>query len=325
MPIRKHGTGWEVRLQHAGERTSKSFSSYRDAQEYERRLRQRVEDHRVGRAPKYSLEEAIERWLDGEAKSLGSYQNLVNKVRAIYPHVAGKALEEAPDAAEQVKAAGAAAGLRPGTINRRLAILRRVARLAHRRWEWVDRDIAARIALVPGEEPRYVQATESQVDALLRHAEPRTRQAIVWAALTGLRQGELRRVEPHHFRDGALAVEKKTKTGRPRMVPLARGLDPDTFPYSLTNREVTWAFREARKAAGMEWLQFRDLRRTCGSWIVQRTKSLKAAQDILGHTTIAITAAHYAHLLDEHLREAVKTLPTFAGMARGRQKKKKAA
>lgn len=120
-------------------------------------------------------------------------------------------------------------------------------------------------------------------------------------------------------------MEKRTKTGRPRMVPLARGLSPDTFPYDLTERELSPGFRDARRAAGMPWLQFRDLRRTCGSWIVQRTRSLKAAQDLLGHTTIAITAAHYAHLLDEHLREAVKSLPRFAGMTRGRQKKKKAA
>ena len=75
----------------------------------------------------------------------------------------------------------------------------------------------------------------------------------------------------------------------------------------------------------MPWLQFRDLRRTCGSWIVQRTRSLKAAQDFLGHTTIAITAKHYAHLLDEHLEEAANAMPRLAGMARGRVRKKKVA
>jgi integrase len=75
----------------------------------------------------------------------------------------------------------------------------------------------------------------------------------------------------------------------------------------------------------MKWLQFRDLRRTCGSWIVQRTRSLKAAQDLLGHTSIAITAKHYAHLLDEHLVDAVRTLPRLAGLARGRRRKLKAA
>lgn len=324
MPIRRHGKGWEVRLQSAGQRLSRSFRSYRDAAEFERRSKQRIEDHRVGRTPHYSLEEAVTRWLTGEARALQSYRNLVDKVRAIHPHIRGRRLDEAPDAAEAVRRAGLAAGLKPATINRRLAILRRVARLAHRKWDWLDRDVAAKITLVPGEEPRHVHATKEQVDALLARSAPKTRQAIVWASLTGLRAGELLRVQSHHFKDGSLAVYR-TKTGRPRTVPLARGLKPDTFPYGLTAHDVTRAFRQARRDAGMPWLQFRDLRRTCGSWIVQKTGSLKAAQDLLGHTTIAITARHYAHLLDEHLREAVRALPTFAGMEQGRGRKKKSA
>lgn len=322
MPVRRHGRGWEVRIRSVKPEISKSFRSYRDATEFERRARQRIEDHRVGRAPRYTLEEAVDRWLGNEAKALQSFGNLQNKVRAIYPHIVGKTLEEVPDAAEQVKAAGAASGLRPATINRRLAILRRVARLAHRKWEWTDRDIAARISLLPGEEPRFVQATADQAETLLKAAKGRTREAIRWAIGTGLRAGELRRVEPHHFQQGSLVVTK-TKTGRPRSVPLAPFLKPQDFPYGLTSTDVEERYRQARSAAGMPWLQFRDLRRTFGSWIVQKTRSLKAAQDLLGHTSMQITAKHYAHLLEGDLRKAVRQ--TFAGMERGRPKKRKSA
>lgn len=322
MPIRPHGRGWEVRVQHAGSRTSRTFTVYRDAQEYERRLKQQVADHRVGRQTKHTLEEAVERWLYGEAKALRSHRNLENKVRALLPYIQGKSLEQVSHAADDLIAAGA--GLKPATVNRRLAILRRVARLAYRKWQWLDHDEAGRIQLLPGEEARDVQATEKQVQALLVAAKPQTRKAIVWASLTGLRQGELRRVEPHHFSAGKLTVSR-TKTMKPRLVPLAPGLRAQDFPYGLTDRDVTTAFREARERAGMPWLQFRDLRRTCGSWIVQRTRSLKAAQDLLGHTSIAITAKHYAHLLDEHLQEAVRTLPRLAGQPRGKSRRKKAA
>jgi len=322
MPIRQHGRGWEVRVQHAGGRTSRSFAVYRDAQEYERRLKTQIADHRAGRSPQHSLEEAVERWLYGEAKALRSHANLEDKVRAILPQILGKRLDQVAEAADEVIVAGA--GLKPATVNRRLAILRRVARLAHRKWQWLEHDEAARIQLLPGEEARDVQATPQQVQTLLAAAMPRTRQAIVWAALTGLRQSELRRVEPHHFRGRGLAVTRSKNT-KPRLVPLAPDLKPQDFPYALTEREVTKDFRTARERAGMPWLQFRDLRRTCGSWIVQRTRSLKAAQDILGHTTIAITATHYAHLLDEHLQAAVKTLPRLAGLARGSRGKKKVA
>jgi integrase len=325
MPIRRHGRGWEVRIQHGGRRLSRTVASRQDALHLEAKLRQQVHDIRAGRTPTYSLEDALLRWLTGEATALRSKDNLKNKVRAIQPYAKGRRLDEVADVAERVIAEGQAAGLRPATINRRLAVLRRVARLAHRKWKWLERDEAGRIQLLPGEEPRYVQASEAQAEALLRAARGRPREAIRWAALTGLRAGELRRVEPHHFRDGCLLVERKTKTMKPRIVPLAAGLDPQDFPYGLTNRELTTAFREARERAGMPWLQFRDLRRTFGSWIVQKTRSLKLAQDLLGHTTPVITSQHYAHLLEGDLREAVKVLPTFAGQARGRGRKKKAA
>jgi integrase len=82
-------------------------------------------------------------------------------------------------------------------------------------------------------------------------------------------------------------------------------------------------FREARAKAGMPWLQFRDLRRTYGSWMAQRTGNLKAVQQALGHTTSQITSKHYAHLMQDDVRKAVHK--TFAGMARGRGKRKKAA
>lgn len=322
MPIRPHGKGWEVRGQHAGRRTSRSFRTYKDAQEYERRLKQQIADHRVGRPQAYSLEQAVERWLDGEAKALKSHRNLENKVRAIFPQIEGKALTEIADAAEEVIQAGA--GLAPATINRRLAILRRVARLAFRKWKWLQHDESGRIQLLPGEEPRYVQATPDQAEKLLSAARGRTREAIRWAILTGLRAGELRAVQPHHFQGGAIVITRN-KTGRPRKVPLQADLEPKAFPYDLTDAEVSRDFRKARERAGMPWLQFRDLRRTFGSWIVQKTRSLKAAQDLLGHSTITITATHYAHLLEGDLRRAVRTLPNLAGMARGRRGKKKAA
>lgn len=317
MPIRRKGRGWEVRLQHAGKRLSRTFQSRSDAAEFERRTRNRIADHRVGRSPTYTLEEALHRWLTGEAASLKSYRKIVNAVRAIYPNVKGRSLGDLADVAEGV--IKGAHGLQPATINRRLAILRRVGRLAYRKWRWLDRDEASRITLLPGEEARHVQATPQQAEALLRAATGRTREAIRWAIGTGLRAGELRNLRPENFRDGAIVLTK-TKTGKPRIVPLQRGLDSAKFPYDLTDGEIRRSFREARSKAGMPWLQFRDLRRTFGSWVVQKTGSLAMAQDLLGHTTPVITRRHYAHLLEGNLRRAVNRIPNVAGMARGRRK-----
>jgi len=326
MPIRRHGKGWEVRVQQAGQRISRSFRSRGDAAEFERRARQRLEDSRVGRPAQHSLEEAVDRWLGNEAKALRSFDNLQDKVKAIYKHIKGRPLEAAPEAAEAIIKAGLEAGLKPATVNRRAAIVRRVARLAYRKWQWLQHDVSGRISLVPGELARDVQATPQQAKALIEAAEGKVQQAIIWGALTGLRRGEIVQVEPHHFRGRRLILASKTtKTGKPRSVPLAPDLRPADFPYGITLSELDKGFQKARSDAQMPWLQFRDLRRTCGSWVVQRTGNLKAAQDLLGHSTIAITAKHYSHLLDEHVAEAVHTLPRLAGMARGRAKRRKVA
>lgn len=329
MSIRPHGKGWEVRVQHTYGRPSKTFRNYRDAQEYERALKARINDHRVGRTPRYTLNEGLERWLSVEAKTLKSYDKLKKQVALLYIVTSGRALDEVVDVAEDIKTAGLKGGLKrpgkslqPATINRRLAVLRRVARLAHRQWGWLDQDLGGRIKLLPGEQPRLQQATPQQIKALMLAATPRARKAITWAALTGLRRGELRQVTPDSFHERTLILHK-TKTGRPRIVPLAAGLSAKDFPYGLTENEVTREFRAARAAAGMPWLQFRDLRRTCGSWIVQRTGSLKAAQDLLGHTTVSTTARHYAHLLTDHLRAAVATMPRLVGQGRGTKAAKK--
>lgn len=70
MPVRRHGKTWEARVQFGGRRLSRSFANRRDAFEWERRTRGRLEDSRVGRTPGYSLEEALHRWLTGEAAVL---------------------------------------------------------------------------------------------------------------------------------------------------------------------------------------------------------------------------------------------------------------
>lgn len=324
MPIRRHGNGWEVRIQHAGRRISRTVATHRDAQTLEAQLRQRVNDHRAGRLPGYSLDEALTRWLSAEAKALKSYGSLLRKTRTILPFIQGRRLDELADVADAIIRDGIKRQSSPATVNRKLAILRRVGRLAFRQWGWLETDYAARIKLLPGEAPRLVQATPEHAKALMLAASPRTAAAVLWASLTGLRQGELRRVKPEDFRDGALIVEA-TKGGRTRLIPLSQELNPAKFPFGLTEREVATDFRAARARAGLPWLQFRDLRRTFGSWIVQATGSLKAAQDLLGHTTPTITSRHYAHLLNQHLQAAVLTLPKLAGLTRGGPKRKKHA
>lgn len=316
MPVRRHGKTWESRIQFGGRRLSRSFGRRADAFEWERRTRGRLEDHRVGRTPQYTLEEALHRWLTGEAATLRSHADLIKKVRTIYPFAKSRSLTEIVDVSEMLKADAIKRKAAPATVNRKLAVLRRVARLAQRQWGWLDQPLGDRITLLPGEKQRHVFLTPAQVKELAGHASRSVRDAIMLAALTGLRRGELLSLQPEDSRDGSLVL-KDTKNGRPRIVPLPPEAAGVRLPIRLSPDGLEWGFREARRKAGMEHVRFHDLRHTYASWLVQSGSSLTVVRDLLGHSSLAVTS-RYAHLAHEHLREAVDGLPRVSGRARGR-------
>lgn len=316
MPVRKRGGIWWVDLSFRGRpriRESAGRGATREqALEFEAKIRADHHAGRVGRAASHTVSEGFARWLRGEALALDSYRNLLSKANAWTPHLKGRQLREAADVAKDGREAWLKKGLAIGTINRRLAALRRVLKLSFEEWGWLDRPV--KIGLLPGEQPRMVKASQGDIRKLLQHCPPRTAKAVLLAASTGLREGELLALVKSNYRGGKIVVGP-TKRGRVRSIPLTpvARLIAQRLPLGLTYSQLRRDFEAARSAAGMPWLQFRDLRRTFGSWIVQRTKSLKAAQDLLGHTTITITARHYAHLLDEHLEEAIGRLPKLPG------------
>jgi len=306
MPVRKHSRGWEARVQSAGRRFSKTFRSKRDAHEWEAQIRSRINDRELGRTPRYTLEEAVARWLKGEAATLKSYSNLLEKVRVIHPHIQGRALAEVGDVAAAVRAAGLHDKLKPATINRRLAILRRVARLAFRSWGWLDRDISGRITMLPGEAERHVYLTRAQAKRLGAAARGPVREAIRWTLLTGLRRGELLSITPENFRDGAILLAE-TKSGRPRVIPLPAELNQKRFPYGLTPDTLRNGFEAARARAGLSGIRFHDLRHTYASWLTQAGVMPTALRDLLGHSSLAVTS-RYAHLGRRDLWQAVQGL-----------------
>lgn len=321
MPVRRHAGKWEARVQHAGQRVSRTFAHRPDALEWERRYRARLEDHRVGRTPAYGLEEALERWLKGEAAALKSHADLIKKVRTIYPFARGRALAELVGVAEALKKDAIERHAAPATVNRKLAILRRVARLAHRQWGWLAEPLGDRITLLPGERQRHVYLSPQEVKRIAAKAAPRVRDAILLAALTGLRRGELLALRAGARRDGLLVLGE-TKSGRPRLVPLPAEAAKIRLPIGLTVNQLDHGFRDAREAAGLKHARFHDLRHSYASWLVQGGSSLTVVRDLLGHSSLAVTS-RYAHLSEAHLRAAVRRLPRIAGtagMARGRKK-----
>lgn len=320
MPIRKHGAGWEVRIQHGGRRLSKSVATRADALFLEAKLRQRVQDSKAGRTPTYSLEEAFTRWLTGEASRLKSYESLQSVVRRVYNSIKDRPLSSIPEVAAEIEQQGHEEGVLPATINRRLAVLKRVAKLAYRKWGWLDNDLGAKIQLLGGERKRSRYLTHAEAKALLLAAPRPISEAFRWMILTGLRRGEFLRVQPDHFRGRTLYVEV-SKSGKPRTIPLPPELDPSKFPYGLNETVLERGFQQARLKAGLKGVWLHDLRRTYGTWLMQNGANLGAIRDLLGHSDITMTS-RYLGTTGADLREAIKGLPKVARGLNGDGKKR---
>lgn len=307
MSARKRGDTWYARFQINGRRIERPAGPRRaDAIALETKIRAQAVDQRVGRHQDRLIDDAIVRWLEGDAKTLKDLAGLKAKLRTIRPYTKGQPLSAAANVAESIKREMLKEGLTPATINRRLAALRRVVNLAVE-WEWAQ--YAPKIKLLAGEEARTVMLTEAQVKKLAMAAAGPVRDAIMLGAYTGMREGEILRLTRDQVVGDTITLTK-TKSGRQRSIPTPQQLAPilAKVPLDLTYAQLRTGFEDARTAAKMPHVQFRDLRRSYGSWILQRTGNLKAVQDLLGHSTIAITARHYAHLLTDHLRDAVSTL-----------------
>jgi hypothetical protein len=105
-----------------------------------------------------------------------------------------------------------------------------------------------------------------------------------------------------------------TKSGRRREVPLNAEsydalvtLNPKASGRVLRTKSVRKAYENAVTNARLDDANFHTLRHTFASRAVVRGVSLKELQELLGHSSLAMTM-RYAHLAPERLRSAVTRL-----------------
>ncbi len=71
---------------------------------------------------------------------------------------------------------------------------------------------------------------------------------------------------------------------------------------------VQRSFVSACSAAGIVDFHIHDLRRTCGSWLVQARTPIQEVARLLRHSDIQVTMSVYAHLMPDQLQQTVQIL-----------------
>jgi integrase len=207
--------------------------------------------------------------------------------------------------------------LSAASINRPLALLRHLLRLAHEEWEVLavvpkirlEKEPEHRIRwLEPDEEARLLTALKSTAN---RWAYPIT----VCALESGLRRGELLHLvwSQVDLSRGVIRLEK-TKSGRRREVPMRQAVYDILSQLPGPREGRVWpvksiraAFEKAVELARLDDFHFHDCRHHFASWWVMNGGSLPALQQVLGHRTL-VMSMKYAHLNQDHLRaEVAKT------------------
>jgi len=211
--------------------------------------------------------------------------------------------------------------LSAAAVNRPLALLRHLLRLAHE--EWGELDVVPKIRTEREPQGRLRWLTREEATKVLSACKKSRNAALAdlveFSLFTGIRRGEALgltwdRVDRAR---GVIRLEL-TKSGRRREVPLSSNADavlarrwsPEAKGYVFGSRN--WnsfrsAWESALAVAGIDDLRFHDLRHTFASWLVQRGRTLREVQEALGHLTITMTM-RYSHLAPDHLRAAVAVL-----------------
>jgi integrase len=221
-------------------------------------------------------------------------------------------------------------GISAGTLNRDMAIIRRVLSLAARLWRdehgrpWLD--TVPMFPTIRGNTRKPRPITWEEQERLIKDMPRYLAEMTLFALHTGLRDQELCGLKWSDERqvNGLatsvfLITEDRAKNGRERIVPLnaiARSIidsrrGQGEYVFELNGNRLSRmnnkAWRKARESAGLETVRVHDLRHTFGKRLRAAGVSLEDRQDLLGHHAGRITS-HYSQAEIANLIECVELL-----------------
>lgn len=219
--------------------------------------------------------------------------------------------------------------VQPATVNRDLALLRRMFNLAIEWGKCENNPVITKSHFFkePKHRIRFLTAEEESrlMEALSIPRREHVKAFATVALHTGMRRSELMRLKWEHvnFAASYLSVEQ-TKNDQPRDIPMNRvvrdtlralpRLCDYVFGSPLNNqplRSVRTVFESALREAGVENFRFHDLRHTAATRLVMSGVDLVTVKEILGHKDIKMTL-RYAHPTPESKRQAMDNLAEFA-------------
>jgi len=214
-------------------------------------------------------------------------------------------------------------GVSDATVNRCLAILRRLLNLAVE-WGYLEKGQVPKIKLFRENNLKERILTAEEEGRLLRSCSEHLRAILVTALNSGMRLGEILNLTWSQIDfDARTILVTKTKSGKNRTLcinaPVFRelqrihaenGLSPYVFVNPRTKKRfgsVKKAFKAACRRAGIAGFRFHDARHSFASRLVAKGVDVATVRDLLGHSSLRVTE-RYIHSAQEQKRKAVELL-----------------
>ena len=275
-----------------------------------------------GIKPERSWQEAVVRYLTSKS-TLRSFRDVQRICRMLDPYLGRLMLSQINgDIIWQVTQGELKRGNAVATVNRYLALVRSVLRMARDEWQWLDS--VPKVRLLSGEVERDRWLTRAEADRLIAECAPHFAALVRFALATGCRAREITGLEWDRV-DLArrTAWLNRTKNGTPRGVPLnsdaiavleaERGKHP-VYCFTYRGEPIGWdvtntAWRTALRKAGISDFRFHDLRHTWASWHRQAGTSCDELKDLGGWKTRSMVD-RYAKFATENLAAAAARIET---------------
>ena len=225
---------------------------------------------------------------------------------------------------EKFKASRLKDGVTGSSINRNLALLKKMFNLAID-WGYCESNPVRRVKFFSEKDnvkERILSLDEERM--LLAQCSEHLKPIVVMAIHTGMRRGEILNLtwDQVDFDSEMIRVEK-TKSGKIRFIPINSRLQTELIKlkalsghseyvflgprYDKPLTEIKTAFNGATRRAGIQDLRFHDLRHTFASRLIGEGVDIVTVQSLLGHHSVVVTQ-RYTHSNEVQKRKAVECL-----------------
>lgn len=310
-------------------RQSAGTEDRQDAEAYLAKLKlDAYRETHFGIKPQRSWQEAVIRYLELK-RTLKSFSDVQRICRHLDRYLGDTTLNQINgDVIWSIVQGELKKGNKPATVNRYLATIRSLLRMARDEWQWID--TMPKIRLLTGEVERDRWLTREEADRLIRHCPPHLAALVRFALATGCRASEITGLEWNRVDlDRKTAWLNKTKNGTPRGVPLnedAIEVLKEQIGKNLTHcftyegEPIRWqisntAWHTALATSGIQDFRFHDLRHTWASWHRQAGTSCDELKD-LGGWKSRIMVDRYAKFATENLLSAASRIERRGGEGR---------